>query len=84
MLLTFLKELSNGASKNPNAWIFRGIPMPHGYLNWENRAKRSRILLGHSKINVTLGTYTHVLEKQKAKATSFIDDIYNTDNILNP
>ena len=42
-------------------------------------AKTVQELLGHSNINVTLGTYTHVLEKQKIKTASLIDAIYDTD-----
>ena len=38
-------------------------------------------LLGHSDINVTLGTYTHVLEKQKIKTASLIDALYDTEPI---
>ena len=38
-------------------------------------------LLGHSDINVTLGTYTHVLEKQKIKTASLIDALYDTELI---
>jgi len=38
-------------------------------------------LLGHSNINVTSGTYTHVLEKQKIKTASLIDAIYDTELI---
>lgn len=33
-------------------------------------------LLGHSSIDITLGTYTHVLDELKEKAVSKIDDIY--------
>lgn len=42
-------------------------------------AKTVQELLGHSNINVTLGTYTHVLEKQKIKTASKIDAIYDFD-----
>lgn len=35
-------------------------------------------LLGHSDINITLGTYIHVLEKTKQKTATKIDDLYRT------
>jgi site-specific recombinase XerD len=41
-------------------------------------AKTVQELLGHSNINQTLGTYTHVLEQQKIKTTSLIDALYDT------
>lgn len=39
-------------------------------------AKTIQELLGHSSVNITLGTYTHVLDELKEKAVSKIDDIY--------
>lgn len=39
-------------------------------------AKTVQELLGHSSVNITLGTYTHVLDELKEKAVSKIDDIY--------
>lgn len=38
--------------------------------------KTVQVLLGHSDVNVTLGTYTHVLEVLKKKTASKIDDLY--------
>jgi len=46
-------------------------------------AKTVQELLGHSNVNITLGTYTHVLEKQKTKTASLIDALYDTDEISN-
>lgn len=40
-------------------------------------AKTVQELLGHSNINQTLGTYTHVLEQQKIKTASLIDALYD-------
>ena len=40
-------------------------------------AKTVQELLGHSNVNITLGTYTHVLEKQKTKTATLIDSIYD-------
>jgi len=40
------------------------------------------VILGHSNINITLGTYTHVLETQKIKTAPLIDAIYDTKTIL--
>ena len=42
-------------------------------------AKTAQELLGHSNINIKLGTYTHVLEQQKIKTASLIDAVYDTD-----
>lgn len=42
-------------------------------------AKTVQELLGHSNLNITLGTYTHVLEQQKIKTASLIDALYDTD-----
>jgi len=46
-------------------------------------AKTVQELLGHSNVNITLGTYTHVLEKQKTKTASLIDSLYDTEEISN-
>ncbi|MEL7660387.1 site-specific integrase [Acetobacterium wieringae] len=42
-------------------------------------AKTVQELLGHSNVNITLGTYTHVLEKQKTKTASLIDSLYEME-----
>ncbi|MGL4605891.1 MAG: tyrosine-type recombinase/integrase [Eubacteriaceae bacterium] len=42
-------------------------------------AKTVQVLLGHSDVNVTLNTYTHVLNKQKIKTASLIDAIYSKE-----
>lgn len=42
-------------------------------------AKTVQELLGHSTINITLDTYTHVLEDQKTKTATLIDLLYNID-----
>lgn len=36
-------------------------------------------LLGHSDVNITLGTYIHVLEKTKKKTAAKIDDLYKKE-----
>lgn len=46
-------------------------------------AKTVQELLGHSNVSITLGTYTHVLEKQKIKTASLIDSLYDTEEITN-
>lgn len=46
-------------------------------------AKTVQELLGHSNVNITLGTYTHVLEKQKTKTASLIDALYEREEKLN-
>ncbi|MGV8905806.1 MAG: tyrosine-type recombinase/integrase [Acetobacterium sp.] len=46
-------------------------------------AKTVQELLGHSNVNITLGTYTHVLEKQKTKTATLIDSLYEEEEILN-
>ena len=40
-------------------------------------------ILGHSNVNVTLGTYTQVLEKQKTRIASLIDALYDTEEKTN-
>ena len=35
-------------------------------------------LLGHADVNITIGTYTHVLETLKTQAASKIDDLYKS------
>lgn len=37
-------------------------------------------LLGHSNVSITLGTYTHVLDNLKFKASSKLNDLYITMN----
>ena len=46
-------------------------------------AKTVQELLGHSNVNITLSTYTHVLEKQKTKTASLIDALYEREEKLN-
>ena len=46
-------------------------------------AKTVQELLGHSNVNITLGTYTHVLEKQKTKTASLIDALYEEEENTN-
>ena len=42
----------------------------------EEQPKTVQVLLGHSNVNTTLETYTHVLERITRKAASKIDDLY--------
>jgi|LGVF01.2.fsa_nt_gb integrase len=47
------------------------------YLILGEPAKTVQELLGHSSINITLGTYIHVLEQPKIKTASLINSIYD-------
>lgn len=38
--------------------------------------KTVQVLLGHSNVNVTMSTYTHILDLTKEHATSMIDQLY--------
>ncbi|MDO9491289.1 hypothetical protein [Acetobacterium sp.] len=57
--------------------------MQHYYSKLGKPAKTVQELLGHSNVNITLGTYTHVLETQKTKTDSLIDALYDTEEIAN-
>lgn len=39
--------------------------------------KKVQTLLGHSNISITLNTYTHVLEDEKEKTVSKLENLFN-------